>query len=57
MARLNDIVDRLEAAADTVPEDLSALLIEAADEIRHLRDLLPVDDRTWLEGVKPQGKA
>jgi len=57
MVRSNDIVDRLEAAADIVPEDLSALLIEAADEIRHLRDLLPVDGETWLEGVKPEGKA
>lgn len=53
----NEIVDRLEAVADTVPEDLSALLIEAADEIRHLRELLPVDGQTWLEGVKPEGKA
>jgi hypothetical protein len=53
----NDIVARLKAVADIVPEDLSALLIEAADEIRHLRDLLPVDDQTWLEGVKPEGKA
>jgi hypothetical protein len=34
----NDIVDRLEAAAETVPEDLSALLLKAADEIQHLRD-------------------
>ena len=57
MAGSNDIVDRLEAAADAVPEDLSALLIEAADEIRHLRDLLPVDDQMWLEGIKPAGKA
>jgi len=40
-----------------VTEDLSALFIEAADEIRHLRDLLPVDDATWLQGVKPEGKA
>ena len=53
----NDIVDRLEAAADVVPEELSGLLIEAADEIRHLREIMPIDDQTWLEGVKPEGKA
>jgi hypothetical protein len=55
MVGSNEIGDRLEGAADTVPKDRSALLIEAADEIRHLRDLLPVDDETWLEGVKLNG--
>jgi hypothetical protein len=55
MAGSNDIVERLEAAADTVPDDLPALLIEAADKIRDLRVLLTVDEQTWLEGVKPEG--
>jgi hypothetical protein len=57
MVGSKDSADRLEAAADTAPDDLSAKLIEAADEIRHLPDLLPVDDRRWLESVKPEGKA
>lgn len=53
----NDIVDRLDQAADAVPEDLSALLLEAADAIRMLRELVTVKDEFWLEGVKPEGSA
>lgn len=53
----NDIAERLDQAADTVPEELSALLIEAADTIRMLRELVTVKDETWLEGVEPRGKA
>jgi hypothetical protein len=54
---MNDIVERLDQAADEVPEELSALLIEAADTIRMLRELVTVHDDTWLEGVEPKGKA
>ena len=40
----NDITQRLNRAADQVnDEDLEALLIEAADEIEHLRSLLTPD--------------
>lgn len=53
----NDIASRLDEAADTVPEELSALLIEAADAIRMLRELITLKDETWLEGVEPRGKA
>jgi hypothetical protein len=56
MAGAGDIVDRLDAAADRVPEVLSALLLEAADEIRHLRDLLSTAAGTELEDAKPQGR-
>lgn len=52
-----DIVDRLDAMADLVPEDLSALLIEAAEEISHLRDLLSIAAGTKPEDAKPQGQA
>ena len=52
-----DIVERLDQAADEVPEELSALLLEAADTIRLLRELLPVDDEIWLESVQPKGQA
>lgn len=52
-----DIVQRLDKAADEVSEELSALLLEAADTIRMLRELVTVTDETWLEGVKPKGKA
>ena len=52
----NDIVDRLDRAADEVPEELPALLIEAADTIRMVRELVTVKDETWLEGVEPQGR-
>jgi len=52
----NDIVERLEQAADEAPEELSALLIEAADAIRTLRELVTVQDETWLEGVEPKGQ-
>ena len=57
MAEPNDIADRLDAAADTVPEELSSLLIEAADEIRHLRELLSFAAGTELEDAKPHGRA
>ena len=43
--------------AGTVPEDLSGLLIEAADEIRHLRELLSFAAGTELEDAKPHGRA
>jgi hypothetical protein len=52
----NDIAERLDQAADTIPEELSALLIEAADTIRMLRELVTVQDETWLEAVKPKGR-
>ena len=53
----DDIVERLDRAADEVPEEISALLLEAADMIRMLRELVTDRDETWLEGVKPQGQA
>jgi|1186.fasta_scaffold349322_3 hypothetical protein len=46
----NDIVESLDRVADLVPEDLSALLLEAADTIRLLRELVTDKDETWLEG-------
>jgi len=52
-----DIIDRLDQAADEVPEELSALLLEAADTIPMLRELVAVRDETWLEGAKPEGRA
>jgi hypothetical protein len=52
----NDIAERLDQAADRVPEELSALLIEAADTIRMLRELVTVKDETWLESVEPKGR-
>lgn len=57
MSDPNDITERLDQAADIVPEELSALLIEAADTIRMLRELVTVQDETWLEGVEPKGRA
>jgi hypothetical protein len=53
----NDIVERLDQAADELPEDLSALLIEAADTIRLLRELVTDKGEEWLEGVQPEGRA
>jgi hypothetical protein len=52
-----DIVQRLDKAADEVSEELSALLLEAADTIRMLRELVTVKDETWLEGIGPEGRA
>jgi hypothetical protein len=52
-----DITTRLDRAADEAPEDIAALLLEAADTIRMLRELVTVQDDTWLEGAKPQGHA
>ena len=52
-----DIVERLDQAADEVPEELSALLLEAADTIRMLRELLTIKDETWLEGAEAKGRA
>lgn len=56
MSDPNDIAERLDRAADTVSEELSALLIEAADTIRMLRELVTDKDETWLEGVEPKGR-
>jgi len=52
----NDIAERLDQAAGTVSEELPALLIEAADTIRMLPELVTVQDETWLEGVEPKGR-
>jgi hypothetical protein len=52
-----DIVEKLEQAADEAPEDLSALLLEAADTILMLRELLVDQDGLWLEKVQPEGHA
>jgi hypothetical protein len=56
MTESNDIAERLDRAADQVPKELSALLIEAADTIRMLRELVTVKDETWLETVEPKGR-
>jgi hypothetical protein len=52
-----DIVKELGQAADKAPEDLSALLLEAADTILMLRELLVDQDGLWLERVQPEGHA
>ena len=57
MTNRNDIVERLDQAADGLPEDLSALLLEAADTIRLLRELVTDKGEEWLEGVQPEGRA
>jgi hypothetical protein len=57
MINSNDIVQRLDRAADEVPDPLSALLLEAADTIRMLRELVTESDEFWLEGAKPEGTA
>jgi hypothetical protein len=56
MTKGADIAERLDQAADEVSEELSALLLEAADAIRMLRELVTVKDETWLEGAEPQGR-
>jgi hypothetical protein len=56
MSSETDITERLDRAADEVSGELSALLVEAADTIRMLRELVTVQDETWLEGVKPEGR-
>lgn len=53
----DDIVARLDRAADEVPEALSALLLEAADTIRMLRELVTEQDELWLESAQPKGSA
>jgi hypothetical protein len=53
----DDITERLDRAADEVSEEIAALLLEAADMIRMLRELVTDRDETWLEGAKPQGRA
>ena len=57
MSEAKDIVERLDQAADEVSEELSTLLLETADTIRMLRELVTVRDETWLEGAKPEGRA
>ena len=57
MINQNDIVERLDQVADGVPKDPSALLIEAADTIRMLRELVTDKGEEWLEGVQPEGRA
>jgi hypothetical protein len=57
MSKATDIIDRLEQAADEVSEERSGLLIEAADTIRMLRELVTVQDETWLEEAEPKGRA
>lgn len=57
MSISNDIAARLDRAADCLPEELSALLIEAADTIRMLRELVAAQDETWLEGAETKGRA
>jgi hypothetical protein len=56
MSSETDITEQLDRAADEVSGELSALLVEAADTIRMLRELVTVQDETWLEGVKPEGR-
>ena len=57
MVDQNDIIDRLNQAADEMPEDLSALLIGAADTIRLLRELVTDKGQEALEGVPPEVRA
>jgi hypothetical protein len=57
MSDPNDIIERLDRAADDVPDPLSALLLEAADAIRMLRELVTDKDEFWLEGTDPKGTA
>jgi hypothetical protein len=57
MSEAKDIVERLDQAADQVSEEFSALILEAADTIRLLRELVTVRDETWLKGAKPEGRA
>lgn len=57
MSEPTDNVDRLDQAADEVDEELSVLLLEAADTIRMLRGLLDANDEAWLEAVMPEGTA
>ncbi len=57
MSDPNDIIERLDRAADDVPDPLSALLLEASDAIRMLRELVTDKDEFWLEGTDPKGTA
>lgn len=51
-----EIPEGLDQAADEVPEELSALLLEAADTIRMLRELVAPKDETWLDRTGQRGK-
>jgi hypothetical protein len=53
----HDIVARLDRAADAAPEEIAALLLEAADMIRMLRELVDGQDEDWFERVEPKGRA
>lgn len=57
----SDIVDRLKAAANQGrkldPEEVQALLIEASDEIVHLRRLLDPTIEGDLDLIEPKGRA
>ncbi|MCB8822863.1 hypothetical protein [Microvirga rosea] len=55
----SDIVDRLKFASEAVGIDgeLKALLLEAADEIEHLRQLLDPTIEGDLDLIEPKGRA
>jgi hypothetical protein len=56
-----DIVDRLKSASECEgappPDDLQALLIEAAETIEFLRSLLEPLEEVGLEDLPPKGSA
>jgi len=57
----HDIVDRLNAASEEVgdlpPNEVEALLIEAAETIEFLRSLLTPLEEVTLEDLAPKGNA
>jgi hypothetical protein len=56
VSNFDDITERLGRAADEVPEELSALLLEAADIIRMLRELVTVEDETGPRGLSQRAE-
>lgn len=59
--RKPDILYRLRFYADHVDDvpvaNLEAILREAADDIKLLRDLVGIRDEIWLEDIPPEGNA